>query len=174
MAHVLYYSESAYTPNAALIRSYRHKQTETLYAVEVKLYWPAFDDRVRVRCIVDAPTWLEADKAAREAATEKHLGEQPEVKSETIELRDNKGWPFPSAACHQSQDSLESPGLLRKPRIGEVLVSKRTLARFVATHFDANNENIVHVRDEKTGEATLFIWQLSDGLNRLFRHSGAR
>lgn len=65
----------------------------------------------------------------------------------------------------------DGPGLLRKPRVGEVLESRRTGARIVVDHFDATNENLCHYRDEKTGAFGLFIWRHPDGLNRLVVHT---
>lgn len=65
---------------------------------------------------------------------------------------------------------LYGPGLLRKPRIGETLISRRTGERMLAERFDAN-ENILHTR-YADGRPGAFIWRFHDGLNRLVRHDG--
>lgn len=66
---------------------------------------------------------------------------------------------------------LHGPGLLRKPRVGETLVSRRTGKRFVVDHFDTRQPALCHYRDE-AGDCGTFIWTFADGeLNRVMQHA---
>jgi len=97
VSEVLYNGEGRIPPNAYMIDRLRKYMTEKLYAVEVELLWTAFrePERLIVRCVVDAPTWLEAEKAAREAALSRCGGEQPTVNSQTTLVKAGEDWPFP-------------------------------------------------------------------------------
>lgn len=65
---------------------------------------------------------------------------------------------------------LDGPGLIRKPRIGETLLSRRTGRRLIVDHFDGVSPNILHYRYENGGEGC-FIWRFHDGtLNLVVRH----
>jgi hypothetical protein len=68
--------------------------------------------------------------------------------------------------------TFHGPGLLRKPRVGERLVSRTTGASMVVERFDSLHPNIVHVRYE-SGVQSFFVWRFSDCLNRLVRHEDA-
>jgi hypothetical protein len=72
-------------------------------------------------------------------------------------------------AVHTREGIFRGPGLLRKPRIGETLISRRTGEKLVVDHFDATNEKLLHYRTEN-GWTGCFIWSFADCLNRLIRH----
>jgi hypothetical protein len=65
--------------------------------------------------------------------------------------------------------AFDGPGLLRKPRVGETLVSRTSGERMDVIRFDSLNASIVHVKYE-SGRDGSFIWQFSDCLNRLIKH----
>ena len=69
--------------------------------------------------------------------------------------------------------AFDGPGLLRKPRIGEVLISRTSGRRYVVDRFDSIFPSIVHCHDEQTGAPSSLIWSFGDGLNRLVSHADA-